>query len=460
MKQYETYKDSGAEWIGEVPDHWESIRMKFIGNLYSGLSGKKGDDFKRDDSKYNKNYIPFTNIANNAVIDPNKLDKVEIFENENQNNVQKNDLFFLMSSENYEDIGKTAILIEEIENTYLNSFCKGFRLVNQEEFDANFLNYLLAGDIYRKKISTEAKGFTRINLQMGKIENLAVIIPNSLKEQTQIANYLDYKTGLIDSIIAQKETLIKKLKEQRQAIINEAVTKGLNPDVKLKDSGIEWLGEIPEHWKVCKFRYKFDTTKGLTITKANLQEQGIPCVNYGEIHSRYGFELNPEVHNLKYVSEEYLETNKGSLLSKGDFVFADTSEDIEGAGNFTHLNSDIPTFAGYHTIIARLNDNSHFRFIAYFMDSSSYRSQIQNLVKGVKVYSITNKILKDTILFFPPKEEQKMIAEYIDIKVKKIFMSTEKLEKSIQKLKEYRQSLISEAVTGKVDVRDWEAPKS
>ena len=94
------------------------------------------------------------------------------------------------------------------------------------------------------------------------------------------------------------------------------------------------------------------------------------------------------------------------------------------------------------------------------MDSSSYRTQIQNLVKGVKVYSITNKILKDTVLFFPPKEEQKMIAEYIDNKVEKIFMSIEKLEKSIQKLKEYRQSLISEAVTGKIDVRAWQAPKS
>ena len=116
------------------------------------------------------------------------------------------------------------------------------------------------------------------------------------------------------------------------------------------------------------------------------------------------------------------------MLSKGDFVFADTSEDIEGAGNFTHLNSEIATFAGYHTIIARLNDNSDSRFIAYFMDSSSYRTQIQNLVKGVKVYSITNKILKDTVLFFPPKEEQKMIAEYIDNKVEKIFMSIEKLE--------------------------------
>jgi type I restriction enzyme S subunit len=140
-------------------------------------------------------------------------------------------------------------------------------------------------------------------------------------------------------------------------------------------------------------------------------------------------------------------------------VFADTSEDIEGAGNFTHLNSNVPTFAGYHTIIARLIDDSDYSFVAYFLDSTTYRTQIQNLVKGVKVYSITNKILKDTILFFPPEDEQKAIAQFIDEKVNKIFASREKLEQSIKKLKEYRQSIISEAVTGKIDVRDWQ-PKT
>ena len=234
------------------------------------------------------------------------------------------------------------------------------------------------------------------------------------EEQNQIANYLDHKTQIIDALIEKKEQLIQKLQAQRQAIINEAVTKGLDLNVHMKDSGIEWLGEIPGHWEVIKFRYKFNTTKGLTITKSNLIDKGIPCVNYGEIHSKYGFEVIPEIHNLKCVSEDYIESNEGSLLSKGDFVFADTSEDIEGSGNFTHLNSDTPTFAGYHTIIARLIDDSNYRFIAYFLDSLTYRTQIQNLVKGVKVYSITNKILKDTFLFFLPNAEQKDIAQYLD----------------------------------------------
>lgn len=455
MKRYKTYKNSGAKWIGEVPDHWESIRMKFIGNLYSGLSGKKGDDFKRDDSKYNKNYIPFTNIANNAVIDPNKLDKVEIFENENQNNVQKNDLFFLMSSENYEDIGKTAILIEEIENTYLNSFCKGFRLVNQEEFDANFLNYLLAGDIYRKKISTEAKGFTRINLQMGKIENLAVIIPNSLKEQTQIANYLDYKTGLIDSIIAQKETLIKKLKEQRQAIINEAVTKGLNPDVKLKDSGIEWLGEIPEHWEVIKlFGLCYLVRGNSSFKKDELLSNGTyVALQYGktykvnEVNEKYKF----------YVNDEFYKESQ--IVNYGDTIIISTSETIEDLGHSVFYNrKDLGLLGGEQLLLKAKNNKINPKYLFY--STKVFLKDLRKNATGVKVYRFNIHDLKNVFSPVPSILEQNLIVKHIETKSTTIDKVIIRSQTSIQKLKEYRQSIISEAVTGKIDVRDWQAPKS
>lgn len=440
MKRYETYKNSGAEWIGEIPDKWDMVSLKYSDDTIMGQS-PNSDDYLLEPVN---NSIPF--LQGNAEF--NELYPTpKLWCNTANKHSEINDILISVRA----PIGAINI------SNQVYGIGRGLCAIRAVNHTFKYLYYFLTSANEYLNVQGTGSTFTAISTSVLRELKIPAI---TLKEQTQIANYLDYKTGLIDSIIAQKEDLIKKLKEQRQAIINEAVTKGLNPDVKLKDSGIEWLGDIPEHWEVLKFRYKFDTTKGLTITKANLQDEGIPCVNYGEIHSKYGFEVNPEIHNLKYVSEDYLETNKNSLLSKGDFVFADTSEDIEGAGNFTHLNSEIATFAGYHTIIARLNDNSDSRFIAYFMDSSSYRTQIQNLVKGVKVYSITNKILKDTVLFFPPKEEQKMIAEYIDNKVEKIFMSIEKLEKSIQKLKEYRQSLISEAVTGKIDVRAWQAPKS
>jgi type I restriction enzyme S subunit len=276
------------------------------------------------------------------------------------------------------------------------------------------------------------------------------------EEQIQIADFLDKKTAQIDKAITLKEQLIERLKERRQILINDAVTKGLDKTVKMKNSGIEWIGEIPEHWEAKKVRYLFEFSKGLTITKENLRATGIPCVNYGEIHSKYGFEVDPERHELKCVDEVYLETSQKSLLNHGDFIFADTSEDIEGAGNFTYLNSRIPTFAGYHTIIARSKIGMIPRYIAYYFDSLGFRNQIRSRVKGVKVYSITNSILKDALVCLPEMEEQQRISNYLDKQTKKIDTAIELQQKQIEKLKEYRASLIDSVVTGKVKIMEDE----
>ena len=220
-----------------------------------------------------------------------------------------------------------------------------------------------------------------------------------------------------------------------------------------KESGIEWIGEIPAHWEVRRFRHLFKFSKGLNITKENLQDVGIPCVNYGEIHSKYGFEIDPQRHSLKYVDVKYLQENPQALLKRGDFVFADTSEDIDGAGNFTHLDSDIATFAGYHTIIARYNGKikADIRYLAYLLDSEAFRTQIRKRVKGVKVYSITNAILKDTLVWIPPLPEQKAITEFLDKKTEQIDRAIAAKERLIKLLKERRQILIHRAVTRGLD---------
>lgn len=218
-----------------------------------------------------------------------------------------------------------------------------------------------------------------------------------------------------------------------------------------KDSGVEWLGEIPEHWETSRLRNVFSFSKGLTITKENLQEKGIYCVNYGEIHSKFGFEVNPEIHELKCVSEEYLLSDSNSLLKKGDFVFADTSEDIEGSGNFTYLNSDLRTFAGYHTIIARLKISVNERFAAYVIASQSFRNQIRNRVKGVKVFSISQSLLKTVYFWFPNTEEQTAIAAFLDDKTAKIDRAIAQKEKMIALLKERKQIIIQHAVTKGLD---------
>jgi type I restriction enzyme S subunit len=214
-----------------------------------------------------------------------------------------------------------------------------------------------------------------------------------------------------------------------------------------KDSGIEWIGEIPEHWGVRKFNYLFSFSRGLSITKQDLKDEGVPCVNYGEIHSKFGFEVNPEKNRLKCVENEYLKTSEKSLLNRGDFIFADTSEDIEGSGNFTHLHSDIPTFAGYHTIIAKQKESKNYRYLAYFFDSLHYRNQIRSEVSGKKVFSITQAILKNSSVVIPTPSEQTAIARYLDRKTVEIDALVADKKRLLELYEEEKMAIINQAVT-------------
>ena len=218
-----------------------------------------------------------------------------------------------------------------------------------------------------------------------------------------------------------------------------------------KDSGVEWLGEIPAEWNVVRFRDLFKFGRGLTITKAELEEEGVPCINYGEVHSKYGFEFTPRKHHLKCVSEDYLLTNPNSLLEKGDFIFADTSEDIEGSGNFSQLVTDDAVFAGYHSVICRPIGRNNYRYLAYCLESTSYRNQVRQQVKGVKVYSITQAILKNTEVWLPNLEEQTLIANFLDQKTAQIDAAIAIKEQQIELLKERKQIIIQQAVTQGLD---------
>ena len=284
------------------------------------------------------------------------------------------------------------------------------------------------------------------------VGSIRVAVP-PVDELNQVLEFLDRETGKIDELVAEQRRLMELLKEKRQAVISHAVTKGLNPHAPMKPSGIEWLGDVAEGWELKPLRSVFKFSKGLTITKENLQDEGVYCVNYGEVHSKYGFRLNPLVHPLRCVAPEYLLTNPDALIRDGDFVFADTSEDLEGSGNFTHLRSDDPIFAGYHTIIARPRKDTCSLFLAYQLHSSAFRSQIQRQVKGVKVFSISQGILKAAKCLMPPLPEQTAIAEFLEAELAKFDTLTAEAQRAIDLLQERRTALISAAVTGQIDVR-------
>lgn len=213
--------ESEIEWLGEIPEGWEVKRLKDVGYIYSGLSGKSGDDFKQDDSQYNRSYIPFTNIAKNKYINIKNFKNVLINQNENQNKVRRGDIFFLMSSEGYDDIGKSSLLLDDVGEVYLNSFCKGFRIKN-ESIENRFINYLLSTSTFRDMMILGGKGFTRINLKIEKINDFTILKP-PYEVQIEISNYLDAKTNKIDEITQTIESKITLLKELRKTLINDAV---------------------------------------------------------------------------------------------------------------------------------------------------------------------------------------------------------------------------------------------
>lgn len=214
---------------------------------------------------------------------------------------------------------------------------------------------------------------------------------------------------------------------------------------KLKDSGIPWIGQIPEHWKSVRFKSKFATRKGLSITKADLTESGIPVINYGQIHSKHNNGTTVTADIIKYVPQTYLQSDSNALVDKGDFIFADTSEDIAGCGNCAYIDCDSEIFGGYHTIIASGGGNN--KYFSYLFLTDAWRSQIRCNVTGIKVFSISQSILANTRLIAPPVAEQDAIAAYLDKKCGEIDELIEVEQQMISDLESYRQSVITEAVT-------------
>jgi len=303
-----------------------------------------------------------------------------------------------------------------------------------------YANYLFQSRTMVDQYVVCSKGVGDIqrNLYWDYLKRVSVPLPPR-EEQDQIVRYLDWKVSQINKLINAKKRQIELLQEKRHAIIDKTITNSTGDKLRF-----------------CNI---FKLSKRLSITKADLKDEGIPCVSYGEVHSKYGFEVNPDVHKLRFVDESYLDSSPNSLLQYGDYVFADTSEDITGSGNFTYLNSNTRTFAGYHTIIARAVLPINHRYVAYFFDSSLYRTQIQKEVNGVKVYSITRSILNRTTINVPDIKTQEQCVQDLDIQCANIDKFIAILQHELNLLPEYRTRLISDVVTGKLDVRDVVVPE-
>lgn len=437
-----SYKPSGIEWLGEIPQSWEIKRLRHI--------------FKEVSIKKCGNEQQLCATQSYGVI-PKKLysyKTVEVISSDlNSFKLVKKDNFVIslrsfeggIEHSNYQGIISPAYTILEPQVEIYSFY---FKFLFKSSFFISTLNIHKIGIREGQNISYASLQYTPIPLP-------------PLQEQKEIAEFLDKKCEKIQNYINKKQKLITLLQEKKQALINEAVCgrvachteRSEVSTTAYKPSGIEYLGLIPHHWEVKKLKILFSLGNGLNITKQDFVSYGIPCVSYGEIHSKYPCRLDTSIHKLPYVSETYLADKPQSLLTKGDFVFADTSEDIEGSGNFTSIQSYMPVFAGYHTIILKpkiseIND----LYFSFLFDSFGIRSQIRKEVCGVKVFSITKSILKEIQCLLPPLQEQEEIAEFLDSKVAQIDLVIEKTKKQIELIKEYKNTLINEAVCGRINL--------
>ena len=216
---------------------------------------------------------------------------------------------------------------------------------------------------------------------------------------------------------------------------------------EFKDSGIEWIGQIPKEWKIVPFKAYFTTGKGLSFTKADLTPQGHAVVSYGQVHSKVNTGTRLDDTLLRYIPDSITENGDASRMNKGDFIFADTSEDLEGCGNCVYVDRNMELYAGYHSVTAKPKVQYDNKFLAYYFLTPCWRSQIRSRVTGIKVYSISQSIINKTYIFVPPLSIQQKIADYLD----KICGEVDELvaiqETMIEELKAYKQSVITEAVT-------------
>ena len=396
MRRYPEYKESPVGWIGKIPSYWQTATIKYLTKNLDGkripLSGEVRAEQKKIYPYYGANGV---------------IDYVEdyIFQGEH----------ILVGEDGAPFFDKTrGVSLLASGKFWVNNHCHILKNIGTS--DARFIVYCLNSVDYFEYIT----GSTRDKLTQADLNRIKIPVP-TYQEQCQIANFLDRKTEQIDELIRIKERQIALLQEQRTALINQVVTKGLDPNVEMKPSGVEWVGEIPRHWNLVMLKYAARLVYGDTLISENREDGVVPV---------YGSNGIIDAHSsANTLSPAIIVGRKGSL------------------GKIQY--SDVPCFVidtAYY--IDRRTSHVNLRWLYYVLQSLKLERFRNSVLPGLN--------REDTESQYVPlitAEEQKQIANFLDRKTRQIdeLIATE--QRKIQLLKEYRQSLISEAVTGKIDVR-------
>lgn len=440
MEPYPQYKNSGIEWIGDIPDSYAIKKLKFVADANPSNIDKKSKD--NEDSVLLCNYV---DVYKNEYIN-HHLDFMKATATHDQICkfiLEKDDVIATKDSETPDDIGNPALVTE----TFDNVVC-GYHLthIKPQQINGRYLFRYMQSKYIQSYFEVSANGITRYGLGVDKF-NSALVLNPPLKDQQQIATYLDHKTQQIDTLIAKKKRLIELLKDERTAVINEAVTKGIDPDVQMKDSGIEWLGQVPAHWSIKKIKRSI-------------------IIRGGQVDPRLS-----EYSSMLLIAPNHIERSTGNLLKlesakeqgamsgkymfhEGDVLYSKIRPELSKA---CIAPNDGLCSADMYAIEPIKNNNS--MYILYILLCDVFTKLAVDMSMRVAMPKINREDLSNIIWYFPPFDEQSSIATHIDKETTRIDTIITKTDKEIELLKEYRTALISEVVTGKIDVRNWKEPE-
>ena len=433
---YPKYKSSGIDWLGDIPEGWEVKRLKdIIEPLQSG--GRESESINLDSGVLS---IGGEHVGWNGEIlleNPRYITR-EYYLQMNQGKIKENDVLLVKDGAT---IGKTALIDKSFsEDAAVNEHVFIIRANNKNT--PKYLYYFIISKIGQEQIFLEMRGSAQPGLNSGFISKSFLFAPPK-DEQKHITDFLDRETARIDEVVAKKQRLMELFKEKRQALITHAVTKGLDPKAKMKPSGIDWLGDIPEGWEIKKAKYLGRAIIGLTYHPDEVvnEDEGILILRSSNIQNGL-VELNDNVYVKKEIPE--------NLITKiGDILICSRNGSIQliGKNILIDKSTENLSFGAFMTIFR----SKYFEFLYYFFNSSLFTSQT-GLFSTSTINQLTTSILDNMEIPLPPAAIQKEIVNVLKIKTAKIDEIMKKIETQIEKLQEYRQALITSAVTGKIMV--------
>ena len=438
-------KNSGVEWIGEIPDDWEISKTKYLTKLYTGNSIKDEEKNLYEDKADAVPYISSKDI--NATFSTTNYENGMYVKHSDNSFVRAPAGSTLMCIEGGSAGKKKTFLNQEV--CFVNKLC----CFSPIKIDNKFLFYCLNSPNYEEEFRFNISGMIG-GVSVGKLNQF--ILPKPPKEtQQRIASYLDKKCSKIEETIQNQQQVIEKLKAYKQSLITEAVTgkvkiengKACGEYESYKDSGVEWIGRIPSGWEIKKLKYIADSfSKGSGITKEEIVINGdTPCVRYGELYTKYDY----------HFTECQTRTNLGIIetpkyFSHGDVLFTCTGELVEEIGKSIAYLGNEKCLAGGDIIVLKHSQDP--MFMGFALDSKYVQGQKSFGKTKLKVVHISSGEIARLLIVLPSKEEQKEIADYLDKKCTAIDTTIEQKQKLIEKLTEYKKSLIYECVTGKKEI--------